>query len=568
MRSGEVLNGRYRLEKRLGAGGFGVVWRAFDPQVQRAVAVKVGVPRSMVDGLRMTREARFNGNLPHPHIATVFDFGEADRDGERILYLVMELIDGEALSAVLSRGLPPLESALEWAAQICSALAAAHDAGVIHRDIKPANVMITRAGTVKVLDFGIARHRAGVTRLTDEDTIIGSLPYMAPERWTNKDVDGRADLYALGCVLLELSTGTLPFHGEEWQELYVQHATAEPPAPSSLRPGLPAALDGLVRELLAKDPADRPGGARQVEHRLRAILDDAAARTRGATQRDGQGPRAVRTAEPRAPRAPRRRALAGAAAVAAVAASLLAVGVWQFLPSAVGRNVGPGPEQPSGSGGIPAAAGSPAVQSSSPIPTPTPTPTPSPTPTPTPSAAPAPEPSSLPPAPRPSDPGATSPVAPTAAPKPPSPPTGWFRFTNAATRMCLSVPDGSRQAAEGLVQEDCGRGPEQFWQLTAEGQGGAGPLYSIRNGNSGLCLSVDAAHKEVGAVITQYPCGDESHHLFPDQYWTLHYDPTYYAWQLISNNSDKCAAVRQAGGQREQALQLTCGSDAWLLWRT
>ncbi|MFD4656041.1 RICIN domain-containing protein [Kitasatospora sp. NPDC058444] len=159
-------------------------------------------------------------------------------------------------------------------------------------------------------------------------------------------------------------------------------------------------------------------------------------------------------------------------------------------------------------------------------------------------------------------------MAPTAAPKPPSPPTGWFRFTNAATRMCLSVPDGSRQAAEGLVQEDCGRGPEQFWQLTAEGQGSAGPLYSIRNGNSGLCLSVDAARQEVGAVITQYLCGDESHHLFPDQYWTLRYDSTYYAWQLISNNSDKCAAVRQSGGQREQALQLTCGSDAWLLWRT
>ncbi|WP_345033873.1 serine/threonine protein kinase [Streptomyces sannanensis] len=588
MRSGEVLNGRYRLDERLGAGGFGVVWKAHDPQVQRAVAVKIGVPRSAREGLRMAREAKLNGNLPHPHIATVYDFGETDRDGERTLYLVMELIDGEPLSAILARELPPLDSALEWAAQICGALAAAHDAGVVHRDIKPANVMINRSGAVKVLDFGIAREQTGVTRLTSENTIIGSLPYMAPERWTNKDVDGRADLYALGCMLLELCTGRLPFRGEEWQEFCVQHTAAAPPVPSSLRPGLPAALDELVGELLAKDPAGRPGHAREVEQRLRAILAHAAAGTHRAAGRGQPHNREPETVgvrraaarpqatpnpggfsgepyapvapHPRAPRLRRRRWLASAAAVGAVSA--IAVAAWQFLPLGGGTgDVGAKGLTP-GSTRSPATPGAQGGAGRSGTPTPSQTPSTPPSADPTPSRSPAARPK-----PRPPAPPTGSPARRTVAPKPPALPTGWFRLTNAASRMCLSVPDGSTKAAEGIVQAECGGGPEQFWQLTEEGRGSSGTVYSIRNGNSGLCLSVDAARKEEGVVVTQYLCGDEDG-LFPDQYWTFRYDTTYRAWQLISRNSGKCVAVRDGGGNLEQALQLSCGSDAWLVWRT
>ncbi|MFI0986422.1 serine/threonine protein kinase [Streptomyces exfoliatus] len=568
MRRGEVLAGRYRLEERIGAGGFGVVWRAYDPQVQRVVAVKLGVPRSSAEGLRMVREARLNGNLPHPNIATVYDFGETDREGERTLYLVMELIEGAPLSAVLKQGPPPLDTALAWAAQVCDALATAHDAGVIHRDIKPANVMITPSDVAKVLDFGIAREQVeqpGAPRLTSEHTIIGSLPYMAPERWTDKGVDGRADLYALGCMLLELCTGHLPFPGEEWQELCVRHTTAVPPVPSALRPGLPAALDTLVAELLAKAPADRPDHAREVARRLRSIRATAAAATVTGTA-------ASDVVAPTPPRRRRRALVSGA--VAALAVPVIAVAVWQLAPfdgagagraaktpdsattgtnapsslappsaapsSAGPSSTGPGttasPSVSASTGAPPAPSERPATPAPKPQPTPTPTPKPTPTPT------------------------------PTAAPQPPPLPTGWIRLTNAASRMCLAVPDGSTQAAEGLVQARCNGGPEQFWELTKE-SGGSGTVYSIRNGASGQCMSVDAARKQEGALVTQYLCGNENG-LFADQFWTFRYDGSHRAWQLVSRNSAKCVAVREGGGDMEQALQLACGSAGWGLWRT
>lgn len=528
----------------------------------------------------MAREARINGNLPHPHIATVYDFGEADHDGERTLYLVMELIDGEPLSAILARELPPLDSALEWAAQICGALAAAHDAGVVHRDIKPGNVMITRAGTVKVLDFGIARDQAGGTRLTSENAIIGSLAYMAPERWTDKGVDGRADLYALGCMLLEMCAGRLPFQGEEWQEFCVQHTTAEPPAPSSLRWGLPTALDELAVELLAKDPADRPRRAGEVERRLRAILalqltgvhgevgrgmPEAVDVRRAASTNPATGPGGF-TGDSRTPASPlpaprqsrfrRYRLLAGAAAAGAV--SLIAVTASQLAPfggdtgaNGISPPVTQSPAAPDAQGG--------GGRSDTSSPSQSPSAAPSASPTPHRSSA---EPQAQPPVRSPS-----SATARPAAPKPPALPTGWFRLTNAASRMCLTVPDGSTAAAEGLVQSACGVGLEQFWQLTKEGRSASGTVYSIRNGNSGLCLSIDAARKEEGTVVTQYLCGDEDG-LFPDQYWMFRYNHTFHAWQMVSRNSGKCVAIREGGGDLEQALQLACGNGGWLLWRT
>ncbi|MFF9349728.1 serine/threonine protein kinase [Streptomyces sp. NPDC014734] len=589
-----VLNGRYRLDERLGSGGFGVVWKAYDPQVQRAVAVKIGTHRSAEASLRMIQEARLNGSLPHPHVATVYDFGQADLDGEPCHYLVMELIDGEPLSSVLERGLPPLASAIEWAAQICAALAAAHDAGVVHRDIKPANVMITRTGTVKVLDFGIARELAGGARLTGEHAIIGSLPYMAPERWTDDGVDGRSDLYALGCVLMQLCTGRLPFTGEEWQELCVQHTGVEPPVPSALRPGLPGALDVLVGELLAKRPEERPESAREVEQRLRGIPG---APGTGA----GAAPAAVPavSSAPRTPAAPAvpaasaepeasaARPVPKASAVseesgaseagrggrgkrlrgkrwaaglgAAGAVSAVGVAVWAVLPPGGGaagdRAAGASSSSPGGGPGSDASgARSPAASA----PEPSPTTTPGPTTPPTRSAG--------PPEPEPTD-GSAAPRR-TVAPRTPPLPTGWFRFTNASTRMCLTVPDDSTTAAEGLVQAECTGEVAQFWQLTKEGNSsGGGELYSVRNGNSGLCLSVDAARKEEGVVVTQYLCGDDDG-LFPDQYWRFRYDAAHRAWRLISANSGRCASVREGAARREQVLQLDCGDAPWLLWRT
>ncbi|PWK73477.1 serine/threonine protein kinase [Streptomyces sp. CG 926] len=278
----EEIEERYALEELLGQGGFGEVWRAEDSRVGRQVAVKIGYPQTPEDTRRFEREASLAGNLAHPNIATIHDFGRTERQGRDAVYLVMELLRGRSLADVLEAGLPPLADALEWAGRIADALGAAHAAGIVHRDVKPANVMVTDGGVTKVLDFGIAKAGAGsggattTTGLTATGMVIGSFPYMAPERWTGGangvPVDGRADLYALGCVLMELVTGSHPFAGaREMHELLAQHLTTAPPAPSSLRAELPAALDSLVLDLLAKDPADRPADAAEVSRRLAEI---------------------------------------------------------------------------------------------------------------------------------------------------------------------------------------------------------------------------------------------------------------------------------------------------------
>ncbi|MEU1471511.1 serine/threonine-protein kinase [Streptomyces sp. NPDC005761] len=287
MRPQDVIDQRYELVELLGQGGFGQVWRAFDSRVKRQVAVKTGSPQSDDEARRFALEAELAGNLSHPNIAALYDYGEALHEGRLMVYLVMELVPGETLGGILRRGVPPLVSSLIWAQGICEALDAAHANGVVHRDIKPANVIITGAeagagagaghgvGTAKVLDFGIARDLAH-TGLTAEGYVIGSWQYMAPERWAgNVPVDGRADLYSLGCVLMELLTGQLPFTGANMNELIAQHAAGTPPRPGSLRPGLPDAVDRLVLRLLAKDPAQRPPHARQVADHLADIVRQA-----------------------------------------------------------------------------------------------------------------------------------------------------------------------------------------------------------------------------------------------------------------------------------------------------
>ncbi|MFE2165402.1 protein kinase [Streptomyces sp. NPDC059447] len=277
MRERDVLNGRYELTGLLGRGGFGEVWRAFDTRVRRTVAVKIGHPRSEEDRERFASEAHLAGTLVHPCIAALYDYGEAEYEGQPLVYLVMELVEGETLAAIVRRGVPPTASALVWARDVCEALGAAHERNVVHRDIKALNVMITGhggpgTGRAKVLDFGIAKylHQPG---LTATGYVIGSLEYMAPERLLGApSVDGRADLYALGCLLMQLLTGQLPFPVQGAEALSYAHAHAEPPLPSSLRSGLPAGSDRLVLDLLAKDPARRPAGAAEVIDRLDALI--------------------------------------------------------------------------------------------------------------------------------------------------------------------------------------------------------------------------------------------------------------------------------------------------------
>ncbi|MBV2151999.1 serine/threonine-protein kinase [Kitasatospora sp. SUK 42] len=276
MRVGDVLDGRYELVEKLGQGGFGVVWRAEDTRMHRSVAVKVIRHHDgdqAKDALRFVREANAAGRLSHPHIVTVHDLGQSEFDDQPVTFLVMELLTGRTLTQVLREGLPAPEQSLRWGKQICEALAAAHDAGMVHRDIKPDNIMISDAGHLKVLDFGIAQLDTGGGGLTTVGTVIGSPPYMAPERWTGDRVDGRADLYALGCVLVELCTGARPFGGDSTPVLMYQHLNEPPPVLDPVRYGLPSHLPVLLAELLSKDPQDRPADARAVARRLADLAE-------------------------------------------------------------------------------------------------------------------------------------------------------------------------------------------------------------------------------------------------------------------------------------------------------
>lgn len=273
-----MLDGRYRLIDPLGEGGFGVVWKAFDEHLRRHVAVKV-LTRTEQPGhekaeVRFWQEAITAGGLSHPHIVTVHEFGRTQHNGSRQDFLVMELLGGRSLSQILTAGPLPMQQALRWARQICAALQAAHTAGVIHRDIKPQNVMVDEStGTLKVVDFGIAKSAAFSLNLTMTGEVIGTVNYMAPERAGNGPVDARSDLYSLGCVLYELLTGNPPFTDPDAAPLIVlyRHLHQPPPAPRATHPDLPEEADRLVLDLLAKDPGRRPADAATVCTRLAAL---------------------------------------------------------------------------------------------------------------------------------------------------------------------------------------------------------------------------------------------------------------------------------------------------------
>ncbi|MFI6055408.1 serine/threonine-protein kinase [Streptomyces violascens] len=211
--------------------------------------------------------------MQHPNIVTIHDLGETGTGNQRVPFLVMELIGGDGLDAVLRRGAVTPADAARWGAQICDALADAHDAGIMHRDIKPSNVLITPSGIVKVLDFGVAKAAdpyATAERLTQTGFIVGTPSYMAPEQ-ARGFPEPRSDLYAVGCLLFELITGQLPFKAPDTVSYLSAHLTHEPPAPSSVSPGIPADWDDLVLTLLHKDPAQRYPNAAHLAQALRHL---------------------------------------------------------------------------------------------------------------------------------------------------------------------------------------------------------------------------------------------------------------------------------------------------------
>ncbi|GAA2292344.1 serine/threonine protein kinase [Streptomyces kunmingensis] len=286
-----LLSGRYRLIETIGSGGMGQVWRARDEELGRFVALKVFAPPDDIETAerqellrRFHREARAVAALSTPYVVTVHDHGTDEFDGAQVPYLVMELIGGESLQEVLRREVRvPVDRALEWARQTLLGLAAAHGAGIVHRDVKPANLMVTPAGpdaphgTVRILDFGIAAFVEGAeaaTRLTRTGALpIGSVLYMAPERFRQEPGDGRIDLYALGCVLYELLVGRPPFTGPAAGVMY-NHLNDTPMRPSRIRAEVPPCVDDLLSSLMAKKAADRPADATAALAALDDILDD------------------------------------------------------------------------------------------------------------------------------------------------------------------------------------------------------------------------------------------------------------------------------------------------------
>ena len=265
--------GKYDILDVLGRGGMGVVYRARDSRLGRVVAIKM-LTESFSGNAEMLqrfyREASQTGALRHNNIVIVYDAG--DQDGEP--YIVMEYVEGEPLDKAIKRQRLQLEHALSVVEQICLALAYAHRNGVIHRDIKPANVIVRGDGTVKLLDFGIARDETRVdTSITSTGSLVGTPPYMAPERFERDGtVDGRSDIFSAGVLLYLLVTGRLPFDAE-YPAVIDQIMRAHPPAPSQLVQDCPDALDTIVARALAKSPVERYSNADDMAMDLHEVAE-------------------------------------------------------------------------------------------------------------------------------------------------------------------------------------------------------------------------------------------------------------------------------------------------------
>ncbi|MFH9133467.1 protein kinase [Streptomyces sp. NPDC017524] len=278
--SQQAIAGRYELLEGLDSGGMGDVWRGYDAVLDRPVAVKLirqqavlGSPQLAEEfAKRFRREARITAKIRHPGVPQVYD-AVLDDSYER-LYLVMELVDGVALSSYIHPERPlPVSWAVAVAAQVATVLSYAHEVPVIHRDLKPGNILVARDGTVKVLDFGIAAIlRSDVTKLTATGTPIGTYQYMAPEQVRGGRTSTQTDLYALGCILHELLCGSLLFTGGSEYVVMSQHVNAAPTPLRALRPDVPAELEDLVLRLLLKAPESRPADVQEVYERLRPFL--------------------------------------------------------------------------------------------------------------------------------------------------------------------------------------------------------------------------------------------------------------------------------------------------------
>ncbi len=268
---GTVFDERYRIVRKLGAGGMADVYLAEDQELGRQVAIKILNDRHAADDSfveRFRREAKNAAGLSHPNIVSIYDRGQA----EGTYYIAMEYLDGRSLKElIVGRGPAPIRIAVDYARQILAAVGFAHRHGIVHRDIKPHNVLVGGEGRLKVTDFGIAR--SGASQMTEVGSIIGTAQYLSPEQARGAPVDQTSDLYSVGVVLYEMLTGQVPFTGDTPLEIAMRHLSEVPKPPSELRPDVPHDLDLIVLRALAKNPGERYRTAEEMDADLALILE-------------------------------------------------------------------------------------------------------------------------------------------------------------------------------------------------------------------------------------------------------------------------------------------------------
>jgi eukaryotic-like serine/threonine-protein kinase len=270
-----IIDGRYRVLKRLGSGGMADVYCAQDQQLGRRVALKLLYRHLAEDEQfveRFKREASSAASLQHPNIVGIFDRGQWDGT----YYIAMEYVEGRTLKDIVrERGPAPPEAAVDVVLQILRAARFAHQRGIVHRDLKPQNVLIDDEGRIKVADFGIAR--AGASDMTETGSVMGTAQYLSPEQAQGRPVDARSDLYSIGIVLYEMLTGRVPFDAESPVTVALKQVSEAPMLPREIDPAIPPALEGVVLRALEKDPAHRFGNADEfIEalHRARLAPDE------------------------------------------------------------------------------------------------------------------------------------------------------------------------------------------------------------------------------------------------------------------------------------------------------
>ncbi len=266
-----ILGGRYRVEQELGRGGMAKVFRGQDTVLGRTVAIKILAPQFADDPnfvTRFRREAQAAARISNQHIVSVFDTGSDDG----VHYIVMEYVEGKTLAEFLTGGgrIMP-DRAIDIAMDGCRALQAAHAQGVIHRDIKPGNIMLTPRGEVKVSDFGIARMSTSAETIAETAAVLGTASYLSPEQAQGQAVDGRSDIYSLGCVLYEMVTGRPPFLGESPVAVASKHVLEQPTPPSKLNRDVTPDLDAVILRAMAKNPANRYQSAEEFRADLERV---------------------------------------------------------------------------------------------------------------------------------------------------------------------------------------------------------------------------------------------------------------------------------------------------------